>query len=115
MIDHSNDVTIQLDFTKFRTKTRIFESEIRSLHLGFRHRFTEKLYSQLSLGTSLVGQRGLSEFAGSAELRTGFVFPITEKSSVDVSLLVAQTTKEFGWVGLKAGMMHSFKKKKKAK
>ncbi len=115
MIDLSNGVTFQLDYTKFRTKTRLLITEIRSIHLGFRHRFTEKLYSQFSLGTSLVGQSSFSEFEGSAELRTGFIFPLYRQSSLDVSLLVAQTTKEFGWIGLKAGIMHSFKKKIKTK
>ncbi len=113
MINMKNGFAFQFDKVEFRNNKRGLQQQITSLRLGFRHMFTERFYSQLSIGGSQLGQSVISDYAASGELRTGFLFLIGDNYYADLSGFVSQTTKEFGWIGLKLGLMYSFKKKKK--
>jgi hypothetical protein len=113
MINLKDGVAFQIDFIEFRSKTRPVNAEIRSFRFGYRRRFTEKFYSQISPGASMISGASGTQLSASAELRTGFLFPLKDYYSVDISCFISPTTKELGWVGLKLGLMYSFKKKNK--
>jgi hypothetical protein len=114
MFNPNNGIAFQIDIVKFRNKERQLQTEFRSISIGHKHRFTEKFFTQLSLGgSSFQSNIGQSSFLGMVEIKTGLYFPGKNKYGYEFSLFMQQTTGNFGWIGLQAALMLSFESKKK--
>ncbi len=114
MLSQNNGIAFQVDVVRFRNKERFLETEFLSISVGHRHRFTEKFFTQLSLGgSSFRNTVGETILWGMGEIKTGLYFPGKSKYGYEISLFMQQTTKNFGWVGIQAAIILSFESKKK--
>lgn len=114
MVNQANGIAIQFDLMRFNNKEKLLFTEFRTMSAGFRHQFNKAFYMQASLGgSSSISSFGGENFSGIAELRTGFYFLIENNLGIDLSLLLKQTTKEFGWFGIRMAPTLPLRKKKK--
>ena len=106
MLSVSNAVTLNANFTTFRTGSASgfrYRNEFRILTAGLRHRFSEKVYTSISLGgASILKTSGSETFAGIAQIRSGVLLPI-KNNSIDISILLTQATDKTGWFGIRVG------------
>lgn len=106
MLSLSNAITLHANFTTFRsgsTSGLLYRNEFRALFGGLRHRFSEMVYTSISLGgASILKSPGSETFAGIAQIRPGVLLPL-KNSSIDLSISLTQATDKTGWFGIRIG------------
>jgi hypothetical protein len=106
MLSLSNAITLNANFTSFRTGSASgfrYRNEFRTLTAGLRHRFSEIVYTSISIGgASILKSSGSETFAGIAQIRSGVLLPL-KSNSIDISILLNQATDKTGWLGIRIG------------